>query len=608
MVRKRSILIVLCLTLLLIYAQQGSAAGAESERTKVEKTGEETKDEGTEEPAEPGESTETKEPTEPEERTEPEEPEGPEEPEEPEVPITKFQVEIPGEDGKNGYYVTSPQARIVHTSKRGTTKYQLTCEGQTIAEGSLSETGKAADVKEFREGKNRLHIWMEDEGGKLVEGMELRKVFQIDTQPPKLQMSVPRGFDAWYQGEVSLQVTAGDTGSGTEEIVCVTEGGETLRTEKGEGTFVIKKTSLQGQGTGVIVKATDRAGNESRKTARLYIDGKAPQVSIKGAKDYLITSKPVTLTCQVEEENKLNHVEADISWEDVTGTKKTIQVSDWASQGTGQKAEQKLAEDGIYRVQVQAEDAAGHVGETDLQVIIDKENPVIRHVEELQGRYLREFSWDYEKEEVIQDFTTYDYEIRLDGKPFQTGKSIREEGRHMLEVEAEDAAGNQARARAEFILDHTAPEIQFLDTKDGQKYEEQKTVCIKTENSNDWINEIRINGEVQDITKGRDVYEYTLEEYGNYEIQASAKDHAGNKSEEKIVVQVVRKEGVLQKLAKPILRTLGVESEQTVEGKEQTEKIDEKKPTGSAIAGICLLATAGGGGTFWILRRKIRGV
>ena len=50
--------------------------------------------------------------------------------------------------------------------------------------------------EQFKEGINRLSIWMEDGEGKQVEEYRLDKEFLIDTQVPAIWLGAPRGFEA----------------------------------------------------------------------------------------------------------------------------------------------------------------------------------------------------------------------------------------------------------------------------------------------------------------------------------------------------------------------------------------------------------------------------
>ncbi len=76
-------------------------------------------------------------------------------------------------------------------------------------------------------------------------------------------------------------------------------------------------------------------------------------------------------------------------------------------------------------------DMAGNVSHAERQLIIDKENPVIAHVDELDGKYLKKFSWNYSIEESIKDFTNYTYVMKVDDALYRPGERLKE-GVHVL--------------------------------------------------------------------------------------------------------------------------------------------------------------------------------
>ncbi len=131
------------------------------------------------------------------------------------------------------------------------------------------------------------------------------------------------------------------------------------------------------------------------------------------------------------------------------------------------------------------------------------------------------------KEELIRDFTTYTYGVKLDGNLYQMGKKIETEGRHLLEVQAVDAAGNEAVAKAEFVIDHTKPEIVFSNVEEGNEYEEKCVCKVELRNAEDAIQRVQINGEDQKIDAGSASFQCTLQVHQDYEVEVTAVDQAG---------------------------------------------------------------------------------
>ena len=174
----------------------------------------------------------------------------------------------------------------------------------------------------------------------------------------------------------------------------------------------------------VKVTAEDRAGNQGSHVKSVYIDNKAPRVEIKGAEDYLITSEPVFVIYEVYEENTLSECTASAEWQNVQGEQSVLPVPEWENAEGGKRTVQRLSEDGIYRLKVSGVDKAGYKADKNMQVIIDKENPVIGYVDRLEGKYMKSFCWDYPEREFVSDFTTVSSEVRLDGMLYPLGKNV----------------------------------------------------------------------------------------------------------------------------------------------------------------------------------------
>ena len=512
--------------------------------------------EGEEKPPEEGEE---KPPTEGEEKP-PEEGEEKTPVEEEKKIIEGYQIEIPKPNGEQGYYTKKPEITISHMSEAGVTKYCLRHDDSRLIEKTLKNKGEKAVItgNMFLEGKNILQVWMENEEGEKIDKYKLKKEIWIDTKEPQIQMSVPDGFDAWYQGKVLLSVVGEDSESGIVKISC-REGSKLLgSTNKKKWEFVISCPSALGKGIDVTVTAEDKAGNKSERVKTVFIDKVAPEVTITGAKDYMITGKTVNLSCEISEENMLQEFYAQIIWTDVKGKKKQLSSPEWKNNSKGKVLTQTLKNDGMYHVKIQAEDMSGYVSTKDMQVMIDKTNPVIRYIEALDGQQLKKFKWEYPLHQMIQDFTTYAYEMRVDGMLYHMGESIRAEGKHRMTVKATDAAGNKAQAAAEFIVDHTAPEIIFHNIEEGKEYEEEHTFSVGLAKESDCIRQIRINGESQMIDSQKKSYEYALRECKDYEVTVKAYDEAGNESEKSLFFKIVPKKSLMEKITEPIKIRWGI--------------------------------------------------
>ena len=172
----------------------------------------------------------------------------------------------------------------------------------------------------------------------------------------------------------------------------------------------------------------------------------------------------------------------------------------------------------------------------------------------------------------IKDFTTFVHQIQMDGRLYPIGTEIDTEGRHTLQVNAIDAAGNEAVARAEFVIDHTPPKIQFYQVEEGAQYEGILNFQVDSRKKEDWIEEVLINGKRQTLKKEDGKYTFQITNPGEYEVSVTAADLAGNEAEENISFEIVPEKTILEKAAAPIQQILSGKTE-----KEQKNRQGEKE-------------------------------
>lgn len=575
---RKEIKTIICLlvVLSLIYVQQAVPSQAGElpantnrpekieESTKTPEPIEESTEKPTEEPTEkptgePGEKP-TGEPQPSEEPTE--EPEPSEEPTPTPEPIQRFEKEVSEPDGACGYYITAPKIKITHVSKRGSTCYRFQRQGQTYAHGKMVEAGDALQIPKdwFVQGTHLLEVWMEDENGEKLPSRRWKKTFRVDGKNPEIQLSADGGFEKWHKKEAVVRINATDENSGVKNITCYVNGTaiENLRGQGiGQRIFHIRQTSRDGKPVQIRAEVTDQAGNKSVQEKGLYIDGQAPKVEIRGATDYMITSKPLSVVYRVEEENDLQTFDAWTEFENPKGRKQTHELLAWEDHGTLKRSVHRLREDGIYKLHVEAKDLAGYEAKQSLQVIVDQENPVIQYVDALDQAKLKSFEWNYKAEELVQDFTSYSYEILMDGKLYPMGERITKEGRHVLKVRATDQAGNKSVATATFTIDHTAPEIVIGGVKEGETYEGSCVIQVKLkdEKPGDALKKVMINGKEQAKFAGEKEAMIKLKKAGNYEIITEAIDDTGNGATKRIRFTLKKKKTILDKIVEPFIRS-----------------------------------------------------
>lgn len=529
-----------------------------------------------------------------------------------EEPVCKYELKLPKADGENGYYTTVPEIEIQHVSAKGKTIYILKNGKKVKGKGELKKENERIVLsgESLEEGHNILSLYMEDEKGVRIKEFNLTKDILLDTQRPSVEVNSTDGFAVWYQKEAEIFVSANDgtAGSQIDSIACYCKG-ELVGSVRGrEGSFLIDHASERAEGADVLIAVKDKAGNISERKHKLYIDNAAPGIFVEGTTDYMITSKTVELALRISDDNGLKSYSAEIGWENPDGERLILSGLEWTGEIFAKKTFLSLEKDGIYYMRIKAEDLSGYAEEKELQFIIDRRSPVIRYVDTLEGKYLKKFQWDYQKEAFIQDFTTYDYQIELDGKLYPIGKEIREEGRHILKVQVADSAGNKAEAKAAFVVDHTPPEIVFSGLENDAAYEEERTFQIAVKGTEDELREVRINGAFQPLTQGCRIRQYKLQEPGDYEVTVRACDKAGNERISSIWFEITEKETILQKVIKPVRRIFSGEKEEYMEKgqvKEDSGSYEERKNgllTAEALCAVCIASCAAG--IVWHRKRK----
>ena len=524
--------------------------------------------------------------------------------------IKPYQIVYNEPDGENGYYIHRPDGRIMHMSKRGTTRYLFKNGNNEQQEGILDRQNESFLLKQlnFTDGGNELKIWMEDEKGHRVENSESQKEFWLDSSKPVVHYEITGGSEIWHKdiAEVRVESSDGLNGSQIAEIICKTGEKVIGKSNKETEIFRMEEESKNGEGIPVTFIVKDVAGNKTIVTDKVYIDRNVPEAAIQGVQDYMITSKPVKVNYLAEEENIFQVVQAHISKEDITGRKEETEITEWRigkSDESGKmrkESSQTLTEDGIYKLRMNVADMAGHEKQVERQVIIDKENPVIVHVDELDGKYLKYFRWDYSAGESVKDFTSYTYTMKLDDTVYRPGEKIEKEGMHTLVVEAVDSAGNKSDAKARFTIDHTPPVIRFENIREGESYEKERKFCIRTENPEDQIEYIKINGAKQKSEKQKGLYECKVDEAKAYEVEVKAKDFAGNEQISRIEFQIEQEKTLLQKITEPVKKYIFYGNEKAVKKEEQLKEEQMNKRNGKSIlcSGIMLTGMLTGIG-FW---------
>lgn len=282
----------------------------------------------------------------------------------------------------------------------------------------------------------------------------------------------------------------------------------------------------------VEMSAADRAGNTSgTATVSFTIDRTSPRINIIGTDAYKQWAEDVSLSFVVRERNydkmkiKLTGYRTDMD-----GDKHEVAMHGTDKRGRVIRWKELFTEDGIYSIYVNAVDRAGNEERKKISFVIDKTAPVIGEIEAYNGKYLKNFCLKDVVNSMFADLTMLSCKMLLNGMEYDGIREITEEGKYSLYVDAVDELGHRTTKTSEFIIDHTPPVVIFEGVKNGETVYKKGEVSVKTDDPQDMITKIIMNGKEIDAESEKLSYN----EYGDYHIEVDSVDMAGNVGHEKL--------------------------------------------------------------------------
>ncbi|MCI9441827.1 MAG: hypothetical protein HFH15_11475 [Ruminococcus sp.] len=450
----------------------------------------------------------------------------------------------------------------------------------------------------------RIKAYAEDKAGNQSESGTSETIL-CENGSPEISIQAEGGVEIWHSGPVRVHVDVSDPGlsSGIRSLKCYSAGSVIMQEEYAASAgvtgmqtdFVVDALSESGNGIPVIAEAVDWAGNYHTEYIQLYIDGTAPVIQSEGIHDKMIKGESLKGRIKFREENILAYRKME-TWKinpdktrELLNKKEGEQGVPAAMQDIGWDV--SIEEDGVYEIYVEAEDLAGNKSEQRYQITIDKTDPVIRYVDQMQGVYVPYFQWNYGKEEVVQDATEYSYAIRLDGRLYNTGTRVMDEGARVLQVEAIDAAGNQSTAEAIFQIDHTPPRIRIYDVEDGLSYQEMAAISVSVDGKGEYLKGITVNSEKKRLETGCQIFRQTFQEPGDYRIKILAEDLAGNQENEQVTFRIEEQKRMAGSVWKPVTKILRNENTAADFQKDEDGNVEEEDRLAPLCLGLCLGAS-----------------
>ncbi|MBT2678676.1 Ig-like domain repeat protein [Bacillus sp. ISL-35] len=469
---------------------------------------------------------------------------------------TKPEIEITGVENNAYYNVDKPVNATIKDVNLDINRITVTRNGARYNAGGFSVNGDLASFRHNFSGEGEYNILVEatDKAG---NSFSKTMTFTIDkTKPvimPKFKGQNRVIKDGEYINEVFTPEFALDEAEDMIVSATLNNGanlGKNIPVAAREMKYIYK------------VLARDKAGNESTLEISFTLDTTKPALNISGVLDGFF-NKDITPKVTYSD------IHLDSSKTSVTLNGKPFE------NGT------KLEYEQDYILKVVITDLAKNVSSRTIVFTIDKTKPVIKFKEPISNKY---FNTDLLPQLLIDDMSSYDIiAMMLDGKPYEKGDPIKEEGKHVMFFEVKDKAGNIQQLSVEFIIDKTAPKVVYEGVKNKGKYHDPIDIAIRLDNPNDKIKSVMINGEMFDgdviEENGFKVIKTKLAEIKSYEIKVTASDEAGNEKTTVISFEIVEKGALV--------------------------KFYENKPLlGGTVAG--LVGLIGAAATMMVRRRKLK--
>ena len=331
-------------------------------------------------------------------------------------------ADIPAPNGQNGWYV-SPVT--------------VTAQGSDATSGVASREVKlgsgawqANSLTVSTDGTHTVTVRTTDNAG-LTNTATVNVPY--DATPPTisgLDVSGTAGNNGWYRSNVAVAGIAADATSG---IALVQVNGQ-------------PNLSLSDGVHSVTVRAVDQAGNESTQTITVRVDTTPPDLTpqlspVDGLNGWYIQGASIDAV-------------ADDTLSGLADVRVRVDGGNW------QSLPLTLTDEGVYEVEIQAEDEAGHITSRSLTISIDRTAPTITPdlpaPDGKNGWFVSPFDVDYTTTDNLSGVEETQW--RLNRGDWQNGTpQLDGEGEIILDIRSQDTAGNERIRRYTFYLDQTLP-------------------------------------------------------------------------------------------------------------------------------------------------------
>ena len=394
----------------------------------------------------------------------------------------------------------------------------------------------------------RVEVVAVDVAGNKSE-MVISPLIIVDKNRPIISILSDSDLSSWNHSGINIEVKVEEWGISSgiegvrvlldEEIILERNFNQSEKVYFVRNIIPIEKNSLNGQGLNLRVEARDNVGNETVTSQSLFIDTKDPSLDFLDAFDRMIIGSDRTIEIAIEDENLLSDYQVNVRHSTFEG-EESESVLQGEISSTSQMVYVNLEQEGRFVIEALARDISGREVRASLNVILDKTSPIIQYVEQLNGKHIPFFQWNYQSEDMIHDVLDFQHQMLLNSNLYRRGTLVESEGDYIFQVIARDEAGNESQAHASFVIDNTPPEIYFYNINHGESYEEEVMAGIAVTGTGERIKRIEVNGERASIDSNTQMVQLRFSQVDDYTILIEADDLAGNVSVEEISFAITK--------------------------------------------------------------------
>lgn len=361
--------------------------------------------------------------------------------------------------------------------------------------------------------------------------------FRIDKTAPSISIGgIASGGTSSSAVTVSLnmQELYWKDASGTVEVYLKSGEGfgeelvdEITYTPTGRNT-AISRTFTESGIYRIEFNARDSAGHTATTSSTFTIDTEAPVVTLEGVSNYDVTDKDVVIASTITDKfyaSKRVTITGTVT--DETGKVTPLTIDNYSATANPTTINETFSADGIYDLTINCVDVAGNSDSKSVHFTIDKTDPVIGDLSDIDGKVLTAFEWNKDLDELVSDLTVCDVHMYLNGKEYN-GEDAVADGSYVLLITAEDELGHVVEKSVEFVLDTKEPVFIVTGVEDGEKKLEPYNITVSLQLEEDTLTSVTLNGEVVTINGNTATIDVT--EVGEYKLYMEAVDEAGNVS------------------------------------------------------------------------------